>query len=206
MALARVTLKSGREKSLRLRHPWIFSGAIDRVEGTPEMGATIAVHSGTASRPRHGVRSRRFAPECGASMPDVVDSAYGQGVRGPCALALRCSTPATPAADRARRVGWVAADADRYGDVVVVICLGRRRAWRDVLARLQATSGCSTVFERSDAEVRMEGLLPRAGSSRQPPGPWRVEDALSMRRCRMVRKLASSRSTRQPPSYPRTGA
>ena len=29
-----VRLKLGREKSLLRRHPWIFSGAIDSVEGT----------------------------------------------------------------------------------------------------------------------------------------------------------------------------
>ena len=29
---ARIVLKAGREKSLRHRHPWIFSGAIERVE------------------------------------------------------------------------------------------------------------------------------------------------------------------------------
>ena len=31
----RVTLKAGRDKSLRQRHPWIFSGAIERVDGMP---------------------------------------------------------------------------------------------------------------------------------------------------------------------------
>ncbi|MGL4545299.1 MAG: 50S rRNA methyltransferase, partial [Plesiomonas sp.] len=30
---ARVILAKGREKSLLRRHPWIFSGAIERVEG-----------------------------------------------------------------------------------------------------------------------------------------------------------------------------
>ena len=30
--LPSVTLKAGREKSLAQRHPWIFSGAIERVE------------------------------------------------------------------------------------------------------------------------------------------------------------------------------
>ncbi len=38
-----VTLKSGREKSLLRRHPWVFSGAIARLDGEPEMGATVIV-------------------------------------------------------------------------------------------------------------------------------------------------------------------
>ncbi len=40
---ARLVLKPGREKSLRHRHPWIFSGAIERVEGSPQPGDAVAV-------------------------------------------------------------------------------------------------------------------------------------------------------------------
>jgi 23S rRNA (cytosine1962-C5)-methyltransferase len=39
----KVWLKPGREKSLRRRHPWVFSGAIERVEGAPASGATVDV-------------------------------------------------------------------------------------------------------------------------------------------------------------------
>ena len=38
-------LKKGREKSLLRRHPWIFSGAVERVEGCPERGATVTIHA-----------------------------------------------------------------------------------------------------------------------------------------------------------------
>ncbi len=38
-----LVLAPGREKSLRLRHPWIFSGAIDRIEGEPAPGDTVMV-------------------------------------------------------------------------------------------------------------------------------------------------------------------
>jgi 23S rRNA (cytosine1962-C5)-methyltransferase len=34
-------LKPGREKSLLRRHPWIFSGAVHHVDGTPASGETI---------------------------------------------------------------------------------------------------------------------------------------------------------------------
>src|SRR5512144_1475 len=42
-AYPRVWLKPGREKSLRRKHPWVFSGAIERVEGAPESGATVDI-------------------------------------------------------------------------------------------------------------------------------------------------------------------
>ncbi|MEQ1674410.1 MAG: hypothetical protein ABL865_05150, partial [Candidatus Nitrotoga sp.] len=38
-------LKAAREKSLLRRHPWIFSGAIERVNGSPQNGDTVAVHA-----------------------------------------------------------------------------------------------------------------------------------------------------------------
>ena len=39
----RLVLKAGREKSLRHRHPWVFSGAVERVEGDPGVGETVAI-------------------------------------------------------------------------------------------------------------------------------------------------------------------
>ena len=37
----KVWLKQGREKSLRRKHPWVFSGAIERVEGGPAPGSSV---------------------------------------------------------------------------------------------------------------------------------------------------------------------
>src|SRR5262245_29837610 len=36
-----VILKPGRQKSLLRRHPWLFSGAIQKVEGEPVSGGTV---------------------------------------------------------------------------------------------------------------------------------------------------------------------
>lgn len=43
--MKQIVLKAGREKSLLRRHPWIFSGAIERVVGAPEAGETVQVRS-----------------------------------------------------------------------------------------------------------------------------------------------------------------
>ena len=40
---AAITLKAGREKSLLRRHPWVFSGAVERVDGAAASGDTLAV-------------------------------------------------------------------------------------------------------------------------------------------------------------------
>ena len=43
MIETQVILKKGREKSVLNRHPWIFSGAIKRIEGNPENGDVVDV-------------------------------------------------------------------------------------------------------------------------------------------------------------------
>jgi 23S rRNA (cytosine1962-C5)-methyltransferase len=42
---SRVILKSGKEQSIRRFHPWIFSGAIKKIEGKPAEGETVEVFS-----------------------------------------------------------------------------------------------------------------------------------------------------------------
>ena len=41
----RLHLKPGRDQSLKRRHPWLFSGAIARIEGEPQAGDTVEVVS-----------------------------------------------------------------------------------------------------------------------------------------------------------------
>ncbi len=43
MITSRVNLKKGKEQSVRRYHPWVFSGAIARVEGTPAEGDPVEV-------------------------------------------------------------------------------------------------------------------------------------------------------------------
>ncbi len=38
-----VILKKGRDKSLRRRHPWVFSGAVEKVVGNPGGGDTVEI-------------------------------------------------------------------------------------------------------------------------------------------------------------------
>ena len=41
----KIHLKAGREKSLLRWHPWVFSGAIDKVYGSPASGDTVQVRA-----------------------------------------------------------------------------------------------------------------------------------------------------------------
>ena len=43
--MIKVILKKGRDESLRRFHPWVFSGAIAQVQGSPAEGDIVAVHA-----------------------------------------------------------------------------------------------------------------------------------------------------------------
>lgn len=42
---SKVVLKKGKEESILRFHPWVFSGAIDRIEGTVQEGDVVVVHA-----------------------------------------------------------------------------------------------------------------------------------------------------------------
>lgn len=45
MNYIKITLKPGKEQSLQRFHPWVFSGAIKRIDGTPDEGEVVEVFS-----------------------------------------------------------------------------------------------------------------------------------------------------------------
>lgn len=167
----KLILKPGREKSLKRRHPWIFSGGIARIEGDPQAGDAIVVCSsdGTALAvaaysPQSQIRARVWDWTV-----QNIDAAFitQRIIR---AAASRGALPAG-VSDGVRLVhgesdGLPGIVADRYGDTVVVQLLstGAER-WRDAIAdALAGLSGVVRVIERSDADVRaLEGLESRSG-------------------------------------------
>jgi 23S rRNA (cytosine1962-C5)-methyltransferase len=184
-----LVLAPGRERSLRLRHPWIFSGAIERVEGNPAAGDTVTVVAadGTflaraAFSPSSQIRARVWSFDA----QQTIDAAF---LTRCVARAAAARAPLFDAAHSAARIlhgesdGLPGVIADRYGDVVVVQCLsaGAER-WRDALAAaLAETLGAQCVFERSDADVRaLEGLPTRTGTirGRLPEEVTFVEDGV----------------------------
>jgi len=71
--------------------------------------------------------------------------------------------------------------ADRYGAVVVVqLTSAGAEKWREaIVAALAAATGCATIYERSDSDVRrLEGLEPRVGAllGELPAAPLLIEE------------------------------
>jgi 23S rRNA (cytosine1962-C5)-methyltransferase len=181
----RLIIKPGREKSLRHRHPWIFSGAVERIEGAPELGETVSVlaHDGAflahaAYCPESQIRARAWSFDAN----DTINEAF---LAARVAAAVKRRGTLRPGSSAMRLVhgesdGLPGLVADRYGDVVVVQLLsaGAER-WRELWGKaLVAATGARAVFERSDVEVRgLEGLAPRVGALvGETPGPVRIEE------------------------------
>jgi len=168
-------LKAGREKSVKRRHPWIFAGAVDRVDGEPASGETVLVKAGgqplaiAAWSPRSQIRARIWSFDCSLRIEEAF---FQSKVRQ--AVELRASLPAFRHTNALRLVhgesdGLPGLVVDRYADVLVAqfLAAGAER-WREsILDALAGATGCEAIFERSDAEVRkLEGLEPRAGWAR----------------------------------------
>jgi len=171
-----LVLKRGREKSLKRRHPWLFSGAIEKVAGKPGLGDTVDIKDASgkllaraAYSPKSQIRARvwSFDPQ------EEVDAAFFRR-RIERALALREALPARRHTNALRLVhgesdGLPGLIVDRYGDVLVAqfLAAGVER-WRDpILDCLSELTSAEAIFERSDAEVRkLEALPARVGFAR----------------------------------------
>ncbi len=177
-SIAKLILKPGREKSLKRRHPWVFAGAIARVEGNPDSGASVellaadgAMLAVAAYSPASQIRARVWAWET-----RDIDAAFFRE-RVTHAVQAREKILASGTTNSVRLVhgesdGLPGVIADQYGDTVVVqlLAAGAER-WRDAIAdALAALAGVTRVWERSDADVRtLEGLPLRSGLLRGAP-------------------------------------
>ena len=166
-------LKKGREKSVKRHHPWIFSGAVEKITGDPSLGDTVEVRDASgqtlalaAFSPHSQIRARVWTFDPG----EEVDAGFFRA-RLARALALREGLPAARHTNALRLVhaesdGLPGLVVDRYADVLVAqfLAAGVER-WRDpILDALAELTASEAVYERSDAEVRnLEQLPARAG-------------------------------------------
>jgi 23S rRNA (cytosine1962-C5)-methyltransferase len=176
-----VLLKPGRDKAIRNRHPWVFSGAVRRIEGQPQDGALVAVRDARGAFLASGylnTRSQIVVRLLSWEEGEQVDDAFwARRIAG--AISRRQALAADPETT-AYRLVHAEADllpgliVDRYDDHLVVQCLtlgiAQRRA-QIVDALTQAASpAClltgkqAGIYERSDVDVReREGLPPATG-------------------------------------------
>lgn len=156
----RIFLKKKREKSVKNRHPWIFSGAIERIEGNPDAGDIVSLFAADGKflakgffNPHSQIRFRAltFAQE------PIDASFFRQRISQ--ALALRqCLLN-----DQTNAFRVVHADGDllpglivdRYAEALVVQfhSLGMLRIKKEIAAILLDLLSPAVIVERSDVQA-----------------------------------------------------
>ncbi|MBI4613881.1 MAG: class I SAM-dependent rRNA methyltransferase [Planctomycetes bacterium] len=171
--MGKVYVRRGRVQPIVYRHPWLFSGSVERVEGDVAPGDAVDVLDPKGRFLGRGfysdasqIRVRLFAFEPGVEP----DHAFFRD-RLARAAAFRRDALGLPAPGRTDAFRLVHSEADglpglvvdRYGDVLVVqishVALERRK---DVLlAALAEVFGPLAVLQRDDPHFRaLEGLEP----------------------------------------------
>ncbi len=166
-------LKVGREKSVLRRHPWIFSGAIERVTGQPQNGDTVAVHAlqGTfLGYAAYNALSKISARMWSWQESDRMDADFFHHKIN-VALAARSALNIAQHSTGIRLIhgeadGLPGLVVDQYNDVLVMqIGSAGAEKWREVFVEiLQNLCRPACIYERSDSDSRtLEGLPERNG-------------------------------------------
>ncbi len=164
-----ITLRDGKERSLLRHHPWVFEGSV--AKGGADAGETVRVEARDgrflawgAFSPTSMIRVRAWSFE----EAERIDRGYFER-RIATAVALRARLPIDSNGMRlvhGEADGLPGLIVDRYADVVCAqfLSAGTER-WKATIAdALLAATGCSKLYERSDASVRgLEGLTPLKG-------------------------------------------
>jgi len=183
--MSKIVLQPKRERSVLLRHPWIFSGGVRSVEGSPAPGATVTVESARGEKLGWGsyspasqirVRMLSFDPAAPA------DEAFVCG-RVKASVARRASFFADETVTGFRLVhgesdGLPGVVADWYAGWIVVqlSTAGADFNRNAIAAALMETPGAQGVYERSDVDGRArEGLEPRTGLLAGAEPPEKIE-------------------------------
>ena len=180
-----VILKPKREASLLRRHPWVFSGAVQKTIGNPQPGETVQVLTSRgqwlalgAWSPKSQIRIRIWSFDPNVSI--TADFLHQQLKN---AIHSRQGLPGN-AQVSARRLVHSESDhlpgliVDQYGEYLVCQFLSAgAEHWKSVIVEsLMLQTRAKGIFERSDQPVRnKEGLQPASGLLAGSQPPERIE-------------------------------
>lgn len=181
MAEPAIFLRSGREKSVLNRHPWIFASAIDHVDGNPGVGETALVfdgHKSLIARAAYSPASQIRARVWTIDVKEVIDHDF---------LTSRIKTSVERRKNyqqiehtSALRLIYGEADGlpglvvDQYNNTLVVQILsaGPEYFKDEIVEILDDLLHPDCIFERSDVDVRsLEGLPERQGTIKGKTSP-----------------------------------
>jgi len=169
--MVEVFLKQGREEAPSRGHPWVFSGAIDRVEGEVDAGGVVDLFTSAGEFLGRGYCNPRsqIAVRLLSRQPVAIDKAFFRE-RIEEALAIRkpILSPETTACRLIHAEGDLLPGliVDAYGDYLVLQLntagMERFRHW--IISMLKDLLAPRMMFDRSDAATRaQEGLSDSTG-------------------------------------------
>ena len=184
-AVIDVVLKPTRDRSVRRRHPWILSGAVDRIDGAAEPGVWVQVLSADGERlgfghlsPESSLRVRMLSFGKSPAGDDLIVERIRVAIERRAAHPLLADTDAVRLIN-AEGDGLPGLIADRYRDVVVVkLTTSGMQLRREMISNaIQEKTGAACGYERADsAAARREGISVQQGAlwGSAPDGPVEV--------------------------------
>lgn len=179
--MGKLVLKRGKDRPLLNHHPWVFSGAIARVEDAQD-GDTVEVYSAGGdwlARAAYNSRSQIAARVWTFDRDEAVNAEFFRR-RIERAAELRDSIGVSAAYRlvNAESDGLPGLVVDRYGEFLVMqfLTLGADVHKATIVETLDRRYAPCGVYERSDVDVRKkEGLVETTGVLRGDEPPERVE-------------------------------
>lgn len=162
-------LKPDRDKPLRQRHPWVFSGAIQRIEGNLQMGDLVNIVAANGSwlasayfNPHSQIQGRVLSWDAKEVInPDFWRRKLHQAVKRRAVLQLEPQTTAYRLvnAEADQLPGLI---IDKYGEFLVLQSLtaGIDQSKTVIVEQLKEVVECAGILERSDAPVRKKEGIP----------------------------------------------
>ncbi len=170
-----VILRPGKDKAVRNRHHWIFSGAVDRLPDF-EDGSLLPVRDAKGGFLGYGYFNRRSSIVGRMLSFDETppETALADNIRRAVALRAQMLGDTTDACRliNSEGDGIPGLIVDRYGPVLVlqVSTLGIERLKPAILDHLREYVGSETILEKSNLPSRKEeGLAPFEGLLDGPP-------------------------------------
>jgi len=183
--MSKVILKPGREKSVARHHPWIFSGAIKKIETDNQPGATVEVFSADGKWLARGAYSPHSQIQVRIWTFDPVEEINADFFhkRIQRAVTMRENLFSTQKITGYRIInaesdGLPGLIIDKYGDFLSCQFLSAGvEFWKqEIVAQLRLLVPCLGIYNRSDVAIRSkEGLQPLSGMLWGQEAPALVE-------------------------------
>ena len=184
--MKKIILEKEREKSLLRRHPWVFSGAIKKVEGKPERGETVDVlNAGNEwlARGSYSPDSQITVRTWTFDQNETIDRDF---FRRKIVKALEFRQRLTGIGTDFTACRLIAGEADglpglvvdRYGDCLAgqFLASGVEKHKATIVELLIELTACKSFYERSDVAVRLkEGLTETTGTLFGAEPPDKIE-------------------------------